>query len=209
MMDTTERILAAMGKFKEGIGILESGPAEFYFEKMKGYANALFEQFAPWKASDRVVLTKPTNGGVGWRSAEEIWLKPGAIGTVHAVDFSDRYFTAAIEFDDESWMDSEGRVHPVAPNGRHLFRIDERFLELHGAVNVWKKQDMLTRAGKLVELFLDPMKLPCSASGHNGEGVRSCTCRNVLIERLSKSFLDDLWPVAPGQEAEKTERKVD
>lgn len=48
----------------------------------------------------------------------------------------------------------------------------------------------LQQAKELLGLWLEPLKIPCSAPAHQDDGkILSCTCRNVEIRRRTNEFL--------------------
>ena len=95
--------------YKKANELLTRYPSEFFFKKMKGYAEVLFTRFAPFREGDRVMLTKTPviteQEAWGWLRAKH-FLVVGAKGTIESVDFYDGQFKAGIEFDDDSWIDS-------------------------------------------------------------------------------------------------------
>lgn len=57
----------------------------------------------------------------------------------------------------------------------------------------------LKYATGLLELWLQPMKLECPASGHNGGRAVSCTCRDVEIKIRTREFLGGLRKSSGGK----------
>jgi len=51
------------------------------------------------------------------------------------------------------------------------------------------KDEVIKEATAILELWLDPMKIPCPASGHNTPNTLSCTCRQVELRCRTKEFL--------------------
>lgn len=102
---------------------------KYEFNKLREYATALFERFAPFKEGDRVVLTKTPKidkeTSWGWMGSKHFLVK-GAMATVHDVDYRNGLFFASLYFDDESWVDSDGTVNPV--NRPALYTFSENFL---------------------------------------------------------------------------------
>lgn len=114
------------------IGRLSGGPASFYFERVKGYVNGLFNRFAPFKVGDRVKLVDDipmTDDNPGWHHCAH-FLKKGEMAVVKDVDYVDDYkggrFVAECIFDNETYKDDEGNLHPTS---KHLFSISEKWLE--------------------------------------------------------------------------------
>lgn len=52
-----------------------------------------------------------------------------------------------------------------------------------------KEARRLNYAIETLELWLEPMKMPCPASGHNTPNTGSCTCRNRDIRIRTREFL--------------------
>jgi hypothetical protein len=88
---------------------------------------SMYERFCPFGIGDRVILRQSIDfaNAPGWRGSQH-WLKPGAVGTVRERGYSGSSFTFAVEFDDESWKDSDDVVHPITD--RHTFSFKEHFL---------------------------------------------------------------------------------
>ena len=78
------------------------------------YRKGLLDR-APFKKGDRVVLieTPVINEEVawGWMGSKHFLIK-GAKGTVSELDFYEGAFRAGVHFDNESWIDSDGNIHP-------------------------------------------------------------------------------------------------
>jgi hypothetical protein len=113
--------------------ILSGGPADFYFNKLETYVNALFTKFAPFKAGDRVELTvAPKTEGTGWYHCRH-FLIPGAVGTVVSVVYYKwrniysgwEGFVAGVVFDRETWIDKDGVERPVQEKHSFQFRENE------------------------------------------------------------------------------------
>jgi hypothetical protein len=102
---------------------------EFHFQKLQGYAHTLFKRFAPFKPGDRVVLKKtPVIGedqSHGWLGSKH-FLVAGAKGTVKFVDCYNGVFEADVVFDDETWIDHEGKQHPMQE--KKMYTITEEYL---------------------------------------------------------------------------------
>jgi NTP pyrophosphatase (non-canonical NTP hydrolase) len=77
-----------------------------------------------FKQGDRVVLKKAPKieKDSGWYGSRH-FLIAGATGTVGAVDFKNAY----VRFDDESWIDQQGKVQPCSST--HLYHFQEVQLE--------------------------------------------------------------------------------
>ena len=94
--------------FKDQQDVLARFPASFFYEKMMGYAKALFQKYAPFRVGDRVMLTETpeitAEKSWGWLGAKHFLVR-GALGTVVSVDYSDNQFIAGTNWDDDSWVD--------------------------------------------------------------------------------------------------------
>ena len=125
-MAHADDVLAAVDTFTKAVSQHEHA---WHWKKLRVYAAALFER-APFKTGDRVRLTRtpditPTKSW-GWMGARHFLVK-GALATVDSVDFSDGHFEAWLRFDDESWKDHEGKLHP--PSEKALYHFWETSLE--------------------------------------------------------------------------------
>ena len=88
---------------------------------------------APFQVGQRVALARTPEIGPasGW-SHYKHFLVQGAAGTVRYVEFGRGHFSFAVTFDDESWIDSEGTLHPADPARPGHFYFDERDLQRLG-----------------------------------------------------------------------------
>jgi hypothetical protein len=99
-------------QLKEAERVLSKGPASYYFEKIEGYIDALFNKFAPFKEGDRVEIHKTLNFGSGWEGSKH-FLAKGCQGTVRDVDYIKGAFRADVEMDNQTWIDSQGVKNPI------------------------------------------------------------------------------------------------
>ena len=119
---------------QEASSAISKFPDSFFFEKMKGYAEALFERFAPFREGDRVMLVKVPEinekDSWGWMCAKH-FLVYGAKGTVKTVDLYKGKFQAGVVWDDDSWIDEHTKeIHPV--KDKSLFNHSEDYLRVIG-----------------------------------------------------------------------------
>ena len=128
-MDTADKVFRAIElwelgqqQFDEASKILSSGPSSFYYTKMRGYIDALFNKYAPFQVGDRVMIKKKIKADGNWSHSKH-FLIPGAKGEVKSVDYYDGAFCADVMFDDETWIDSMGMERPVSR--KHVFRMWE------------------------------------------------------------------------------------
>lgn len=106
LTQSREAFRKANENLNEAMSMLSSGPASYYFDKFFGYAQGLFERFAPLKVGDLAVCTtdrivkeiesRPHDHG--WRNAKHV-LSPGRAAIVRGLDFDAKQliFTYSIE----------------------------------------------------------------------------------------------------------------
>ncbi len=111
-----------------------SGLSDLSYQFNK-YANAyklLLSKYAKFHVGDRVrlVLTPKISeaDSPGWIGSRH-FLVVGACGEIRDVDVRKDTFTYHVEFDSESWIDSNGVVNLVEPERRHTYNFSERYLE--------------------------------------------------------------------------------
>jgi hypothetical protein len=99
----------------------------YKLKTLLGSYHDIFERFCPYKVGDRVFLNKtPTiECGSGWYGSKHFLVK-GAAGTIHSRDYCDGKFCFYVEWDDESWMDEKGEIHPII--AKHVFLFSEDWL---------------------------------------------------------------------------------
>jgi len=111
-------------------------PATYFFEKMRGYAIALFDKYAPFRPGDRVMLTKTpeitAEKSWGWMGAKHFLVR-GALATVYQMDYIDGRFIAGCQFDDDSWIsDHDKQLHAIVEKGIYTF--GEDYLKVVGSL---------------------------------------------------------------------------
>lgn len=118
---------------QQGMRKLNGGPMDWYLRKLGECHDLLLSKYAPFHVGGRVFLTETPRieADSGWaRSAH--FLVRGAVGTIREVDVDGRGFSAAVEFDDESWVcdfgADKGKVMPIEPECRHTYHFHERML---------------------------------------------------------------------------------
>lgn len=124
-----ENLTKGLELIKQGLGILQGGPLNYYLEKAFEYQEALFDRFAPFKAGDRVALVeafKTDDERHGWYGCQHFLVK-GAEAVVESVDYKDGRFIADVVFDNESWIDDKGKVRLVEQ--KHTFAFGESRLK--------------------------------------------------------------------------------
>lgn len=135
--ETVDRVMKTVNLWQEGHEKIEDanrlmrkGPASYYFKKIEKYIEVLFDRFAPFQVGDRVVLSRTYGGdSIGWQHSRHFLIK-GSKATVREVDIDSRSskFICAIEFDNESWIDSEGIEHMTDPDKKHTFSFNEDWI---------------------------------------------------------------------------------
>lgn len=88
---------------------------------------------SPFHEGDRVSLKRTPEIGPdsGWRGCKH-FLVQGAVGTVRTVEFYGGNFTFLVTFDDESWIDAEGKIHLANKDRPGHFSFSEDYLQLAG-----------------------------------------------------------------------------
>lgn len=128
--DVTTTVGEGLEMIQNGLRRMERGPVSYYLEKLTGYAELLFDRFAPFKPGWRVALVaSPKNCNDeddGWYSCRH-FLVPGATGTVESIDAGKDGFWVCVVFDRETWIDREGVEQPVTQ--KHTFCLHESMLE--------------------------------------------------------------------------------
>jgi len=127
------------------------GNLSSYFEELMGYTQALeavpkpqqfdyklnylikgfremCDRFCPYKVGDRVQLsaTPEIGKGSGWYGSKHFLVK-GAAATVKSTDFNNGLFCFGLVFDDDSWVDTDGKVYPTE-TGKYIFIFSEKWL---------------------------------------------------------------------------------
>jgi hypothetical protein len=126
-----KEVKKALSLIDEGLNVLRRGPADWYVSRLVECYELLLNKYAPFRVGDRVVLTEAPDiterTAPGWMHSRHFLVK-GAMGVVREVDVCARGFSGAIAFDDESWIDRDGKANPVEPDRRHVFNLHERLL---------------------------------------------------------------------------------
>jgi hypothetical protein len=110
----------------------EPSNTKFHRERILEQARALFER-SEWQIGKRVQLIKTPkidrDTSSGWIGSKHFLVK-GARATIEDVDFARGGFILALLFDDESWKDSDGIIHPRKDSEKHLYHFGEKHVEL-------------------------------------------------------------------------------
>lgn len=108
-------------------------PQEFGWKLNEVFSsyNSMFDRFCPFKVGDRVELAKTPiigeDSAPGWVGCKH-FLIAGAKGVVRERGYCEDHFVFDVEFDNESWIDKEGKIAPVTL--KHVFRFSEKMLQL-------------------------------------------------------------------------------
>jgi hypothetical protein len=115
--------------------------AGWELRKLRWYRDALFENYAPFKVGDRLVMhTAYPVGNSGWSGYWEM-MQPGARGLVKRLDWTadslhhkdakpgSGCFVAYIQFDKEWWLSRDGRRYREEDHHTFPFNSPERFWE--------------------------------------------------------------------------------
>lgn len=121
-----EDIKRAASLIKEAEGILAKGPLNYYLEEMAASYEMLMKRYAPFKVGDRVALSVTPNitreTACGWMGSKH-FLKKASQGRVVTAECGLSGFTFGVEFDDETWIDAEGKRR--LPQHKHSFHFGE------------------------------------------------------------------------------------
>ena len=121
--------------FKKVTSTMSTGPASWYFERMKEYYRGCMKA-SKFKVGDRVQLKEDYNGtATGWESKKHI-LKRGNFATVKAVDYYDGKYQYDIMFDRETflklksnWPSCDEKYIEVDVSEKHVFGFRQNELE--------------------------------------------------------------------------------
>jgi hypothetical protein len=117
-----EPVKKAAALMREAMSHLSGGPLEFYLEEMAACYDLLLERFAPFKDGDRVELavTPDFDTAPGWTCCKHFLVK-GAKGYVREATCGKGGFRFGVVFDDDTWIDQQGRKRPSEPKGMFIF----------------------------------------------------------------------------------------
>jgi len=119
-MEGIETIRKALVSLREGVELLDSGGGDYYFERLLEYMDYAM-QMAPIKKGQRVALNRTLDiKDGGWYGSRHFLVK-GSRGIASRVEIYKGIWRADIIFDDESWRDSSGKLHPTEPENRHTY----------------------------------------------------------------------------------------
>jgi len=114
--------------------LLSSGPASYYLEKIKLYADVLFNKFSPFTVGSKIKLNKDVGSLLtkdsGWYCYRKM-LYLGATGTVQEVDInSNKKFVAYVIFDEEFSVNDSESAKYYKEDDKGLFCFSEDDLEV-------------------------------------------------------------------------------
>lgn len=117
----------AAGHMQKGFDILNRGPLSFYLRELAAAYALLMDRFAPLKVGDRCALkeTLDLDKDSGWYPHRH-FLIAGSKGTVVEADCGSNGFIFDVHFDNETWIDRDGKEHPR--DKAHSFRLSENNL---------------------------------------------------------------------------------
>lgn len=113
-------------KIREAEQSLNNGPARYYFEKIEGYIDALFNRFSPFRVGHKVKIIKAPNTDNSWSHCKH-FLVVGNTGTVKSVDYIDNQFRVGVEVDNQTWFDFNGIETPTS--SPYVFCLREHEIE--------------------------------------------------------------------------------
>ena len=124
----TDKVVVGLRMIEDGIGLLATGPMDFYLKRLVAARELLLTRFAPFKVGDRVTLREPYQSAkiTGWDQCKH-FLIPGSPATVRGSDCTvDGRLEFDLEFDNETFF-HEGVEMPAT--SKHVFRFTEHELE--------------------------------------------------------------------------------
>jgi hypothetical protein len=125
-IDNVKQAAEHLGK---AMSLLQRGPIDYYLTELVGAAEYCKEHYSPFKVDDRVILCKAPvlEEGHGWYPSRHFLVK-GAKGVVKEVDLGSKGFSFSVVFEDESYLDRDGKIHPTPEDRRHHFGFRETSL---------------------------------------------------------------------------------
>lgn len=109
---------------KQGLDLLGKGPLDYYLKQLTMTYDA-YIALSPFKVGDRVTLVAKPNTNNNWNSSKH-FLVPGEPATIRSIGAFNGKREYDIEFDNESWVDKDGKVHP--PINKHTYHFGESWL---------------------------------------------------------------------------------
>jgi hypothetical protein len=123
---------------KEGVALIRSGmdklargPLDYYLLNLAACYELLLT-LAPFQPGDRVRLTKTpeisNTVSWGWLRAKH-FMKAGTVARVMDVSCDGRKFSYSLRFEEDSWLDSHGVIHPHAESERGTYCLTAEWFE--------------------------------------------------------------------------------
>lgn len=115
-------------EFVESMHRATGNSFEWGMEQMADSYISIFNRFCPFKEGDRVELLRDNTG---WDTCRHFLIRGGK-ATVEGCGYRDGKFVFDVIFDDETWIDGDGKERDVQTN--HTFSIDETYLKKNDEV---------------------------------------------------------------------------
>jgi hypothetical protein len=130
-MTNVDAITEGVKLIEQGMRRLSGGPLDYYLKQLVKARELLLTRFAPFKVGDRIILwhTPIIEPESGWYCSRH-FLVAGSLGTVKESDCDGegrlRFY---VEFDNETWIDYDGKEQPVISKHRFCFFEQQLILE--------------------------------------------------------------------------------
>lgn len=121
-------------KIEDVFGQMRGSDIGWKISRLELANQMLFERFCPFKTGQVVRLAKTPvineQNAHGWLGSKH-FLKAGALATIaeRSLTYKGDKFEYALIFETESWMDSNGHIHPVEEKNRHTYSFSEDYVE--------------------------------------------------------------------------------
>jgi hypothetical protein len=128
-MGTNQQYIEELAGYHQRVAeLVEIIPSEIGY-KVKSIAVSyqdMFDRFCPFQIGEKVILSKAIDftKAPSWESSRHFLIE-GAIAIIKERDFRNKLFVFGVEFEEDSWIDTEGDIHQYKPEDRHLFCISE------------------------------------------------------------------------------------
>jgi hypothetical protein len=159
-MSDGKQQLAKLVELREALKGL--GDLTYQFQKYLESHELLLSKYAKFHVGDRVRLIRaPTitsETAPGWMGSKH-FLVPGALGEIREADVHNGNVAYRIVFDNESWIDNDGKTKLVTPERRHMYHFAEKYLEAEGLMAIECKHGQLARQCEICALEADVRRL--------------------------------------------------
>ena len=114
-------------EFKTSVNSACGGSFDWGMKEVGESYLSMFDRFCPHDVGDRVELTKnvPVEQSSGWYPSRHFLIQGGK-GTIQSRGYRDGKFSFDVEFDDETWIDSNGDEQEVSL--KHVYGLNETYL---------------------------------------------------------------------------------